>query len=97
VRRPTEPSLRPAACWRRLHRDVRLQRAVAHVHGLGARPVGELLVELLDAHGVPPAALDLLLTWRRLDPQLVAAVGADRWPPQPLDAVPPEIRARRAA
>src|SRR5260370_771949 len=71
------PHARPT--WQRLQRDPRLQRALEHLHRCGPRAVGEFITELLDAHDVPPAALDRALAWRRLDPALVVALGADRF------------------
>ena len=78
----------PRECWRRLQRDLRLQRAIERLHALGPRPVGELLVELLDEHGIGAAALDRLLAWSILDPALVAAVGGRCFRAAPLVLAP---------
>lgn len=74
----------PGPCWRRFQRDLRLQRAAERLHRCGPRPAAEFVAELLDAHGVDPAALDRLLTWASLDSGTVVALGADQFPPPPL-------------
>ena len=72
----------------RLFGDVRLQRAIEHIHRMGPRPVGELIAELLETAGGDPCVLDDMLRWTRLDPDIVRKVGADRFPRPPLDVVP---------
>lgn len=64
----------------RLFAEPRFQRALDHVVALGARPTGELLAEILDAEFVDPCALDRLLPWGKLDPDLVRALNGHRWP-----------------
>ena len=72
---------------------VRLQRLIGHLHSLGPRPVGEFLIEILAAWPVPADdVLERLERYGRLDPDVVHALGADRFPPMPLQVV-----ARRAA
>jgi hypothetical protein len=86
--RSDPPIARPGPNWQRLQCDPALQRAIAHLCNCGPRAVGEFIAELLDAQGVPPSALDLLLAWRRLDPAIVAALGVDRFPRRRLLVVP---------
>ncbi|HME23713.1 MAG TPA: hypothetical protein VKI44_20705 [Acetobacteraceae bacterium] len=42
------------------------------------------IAELLDVIGADPAEIDLVLTWVRLDPDLVAAI-AGEFPAPPID------------
>jgi hypothetical protein len=77
--RSDPPIARPGPVWQCLQANVALQRADEHLHRCGPRAVGECLAEILDQHSVPPSALDLLLAWRRLDPAIIAALGADRF------------------
>jgi hypothetical protein len=74
-------------CFQRLHRELPLQRAIEHLHRCGPRPVGELFAEALDSLNVDPVVLDLLLGWKRLNPELVRALGGDRFPRR-LQVVP---------
>ncbi len=63
---------------------LRRQQLVRRPHQLGERAVAELLIELGQAHGIEPGILDRLERYGRLDPQIVAELGADRIPPPPL-------------
>ncbi len=63
---------------------LRRQRQIEHVHQLGARAVGELLYEVAEG-GDLDRALD---AYERLTPSLLKAMGADRFPPSPLHAIP---------
>lgn len=74
-------------CFQRLYQDLRLQRSIEHRHRCGPRPVGELLVEVLDSLNANPAVLDMLLGWEHIDADLVKALGGDRFPPH-LQLVP---------
>jgi hypothetical protein len=76
------------ACRNRLHKDLRLQRAIEHVHRCGPRASGELLVELLDHVGANPTVLDHVLKWLTLDPLLLSALRGDQFPTPPLHLVP---------
>jgi hypothetical protein len=44
------------------------------------------VAELLDHIGADPTAIDLVLTWVRLDPDVVRTL-AGEFPPSPLDQV----------
>jgi hypothetical protein len=84
-----EPAQRTNARAQRLHADVRLHHAFRHIHTLGPRPTAYFLAETLDSVGADPAVLDAALTWqRRLDPDIVEAVGGADFPPLPLRVVP---------
>ena len=93
-RRPTPPEPeatappRPGPCVTRLHHDLCLHVAFRHLHRCGPRPVGHAIAELLDVLGADPTCLDVVLQWRRLDPDLVTALGGDDFPRPPLDLVP---------
>jgi hypothetical protein len=49
-----------------------------HLHALGARPVGEILMETVD----PVTLASALSRYERLDAGMVAAVGGDKFPTQ---------------
>ncbi len=64
--------------------NLRRQRAVEHLHGLGPRPVLEALVEVEAG-----AELDSVLAdFARLDPETVRQLGGDRFPPSPIHEIP---------
>jgi hypothetical protein len=67
-----------------LRADPRFRRMVDHLHQLGPRPVGELLIEIAHKHGIEDDTLDLLEKFAGLDPATVAALEARDWPPLPL-------------
>ena len=71
----------------RLDRDPRLHLAFRHLHRCGPRPSAFFVAELLDAIGADPASIDHVLDWRRLDSELVAALGGSDFPRLPLDLV----------
>jgi hypothetical protein len=56
-----------------------LQRAAEHLHRLGARAIHELLLELTTEFG--PAVFERAEAYRRIDPNILRALGADRFPP----------------
>ncbi len=61
--------------------DARFRRHVDHLCRLGARPVGELLLQLVGTQDDARTALAVLLEqYQRLDADVVAALGGDRWP-----------------
>ena len=69
-------------------RRLRRQRQVERLHRLGARAVFELVDEIARHH--PDIADDLdarLARFARLDPAVLAAVGADRLPGPPMRAI----------
>lgn len=64
---------------------LRLQRIAGSIHALGARALYELLAELVAEHGG-----DVLLraeVYAALDPDIVRALGGDRFAPSPLRTV----------
>ncbi len=65
----------------------RLERMVERVHALGPRVVSELLAEIAIATGEPGLIADHVEKYSRLDPEIVRALGADRFPPMPLEVV----------
>jgi hypothetical protein len=73
---------------RRLYAGPHLQRAFAHLQGCGPRPVAEYCAKLIDGLGGDPAHLDSVLEWQRLDRQVIAALGGDRFPLRRLRVVP---------
>ena len=69
--------------------DVRYHMLINRLHGLGARPCGELLLEVIgDDDQLRDDVFALLERYTRLTPAEVQAVGADVFPPVPLHAVP---------
>ena len=72
---PTPPSANGALF------DARFRRHVDHLCRLGARPVAECLLQLAGNHDDGRTALIVLLEqYQRLDADVVAALGGDRWP-----------------
>jgi hypothetical protein len=75
----------PDPATRRLHRDLGVQRAFESVHRCGPRPCAELL----DLAGADEGLLDRVLIWAaRLEPEIVRAIGADRFQRPWLSSVP---------
>lgn len=65
-----------------LRENPRFRRLADQLHQLGARPVGELIAELVMAHEIPEVeVLDRLERYGRLSPELIQALGGDHWPP----------------
>ena len=61
--------------------DARFRRHVDHLCRLGPRPVGEFLLQLVGTGDDARTALVVLLEqYQRLDADVVAALGGDRWP-----------------
>jgi hypothetical protein len=65
----------------------RFEHLVERVHTLGPRPIGELLAEIATATGEHALIADLVEAYAALDPEIVRAVGGDRFPPMPLEVV----------
>ena len=65
--------------------NLRRQRQIEHVHRLGPRAVGELLYEVAKGEDLDRA----LEPYQRLTPNLLKAVGGDRFPPAPIHEVLP--------
>ena len=66
---------------------MRLQRGAAHLHALGPRATAEFLAEIAGKIGAEGAIQSLLVEYQRLTPEMIRAVGADRFPPRPLRLV----------
>ena len=77
---PSGPKAQPLA-------GPRFERQIARVHALGPRPLAELLAEIAAVTGQPAIVADRLQTYARLDPEIVRAVGGDRFPPMLLGLV----------
>ncbi len=61
--------------------DARFRRHVDHLCRLGVRPVAECLLQLAGTGDDARTALTVLLEqYQRLDADVVAALGGDRWP-----------------
>lgn len=59
---------------------LRRQRAAEHLYSLGSRPVLHALERVANGESLD----DVLKQYARLSPELVASIGADRFPPMPL-------------
>ena len=57
-------------------RDLRYQRAAAHLHRLGPRPVLEALIEVANGHDLDRVLAD----FARLDPEVVRTLSGNSWP-----------------
>jgi hypothetical protein len=80
---------RTAAGNNKKHSSVpyhRLQVLTEHLYSLGPRALHEFLLEVVAAPGSD--VVGRLEVYRRLDPAVVRAVGADRFPPTPPYLVP---------
>ncbi len=64
--------------------ELKLERMVQRVHSLGPRPLAEMLAEIALATGAPDLIADRVEAYARLDPEIVRALGADRFPPNVL-------------
>ncbi len=63
--------------------DLKRQRQVEHLHRLGPRAVGELLRGVADGQDLDCA----LEAYEPLTPDLLKALGGDRFPPLPIHEV----------
>jgi hypothetical protein len=63
------------------------ERSVNRLHGLGPRPVGELLLELAAISGRREWLDQRLAAYADLDQQVIRALRADGFAPPPLHAV----------
>ena len=66
---------------------LRLQRDVEHLHKLGPRALAELLLDIVGPVGEIELLLNSLERYRQVTPELLQAVGGDRFPPR-LSLVP---------
>ena len=64
-----------------------LQRDVEKLHALGPRPTAELLAEIGAALGIRSSIESRLASYAGLDPEILRAVGGDRFPPCPIHMV----------
>jgi hypothetical protein len=78
---------RRSPCVHRLRASPWLQRAFRQLHACGPQPVGMFIAELVDRLGADPTAIDFVLRWRTLHPDIVRALAGD-FPPPPLEVVP---------
>ena len=63
------------------------ERMVERLHRLGPRPTAELLIEIATATGQHAVIADRLQAYAALDPAVLRALGADRFPPSVLEVV----------
>ena len=81
----TARCIAPAVHAQALRRNVRFQRLKRHLHALG--PLGELLLELVEVHGIGDDVLEHLKLYSDLSDFVVEEVGGRDWPPLPLIVV----------
>ena len=62
---------------------LKRQRQIEHLHHLGPRAVGELLYEVAETEDLDRA----LEAYGRLTPDLLKALGGNRFPPRPIHEV----------
>ena len=67
--------------------DLAFQRAVERLHQLGPRSQCELLREIGDRYGCRAFIEERLKRYAELDPEIVAALGGDVFPPAPIRQV----------
>ena len=70
-----------------LRLDPRFRLLTDRLHQLGARPLGELLLELARDHGIESAVPAKIEAFAELDPVAIAQLDARYWPPLPLHEV----------
>jgi hypothetical protein len=68
-------------------RRARIEKLIAHLHGLGVRPLGQFLDALSVEHGIGSQVVAKLEEYHRLDHHMLAATGGDRFPPSPVRVV----------
>jgi hypothetical protein len=78
-----------AGIWTRIVPDTRLRRRrqCELIWMLGARVFFELIDELDRRHGLGADLDARLARYARLDPEILAAIGANQFPPAPLHIV----------
>lgn len=75
------------------YQRLRIDRGAAHLHRCGPRATAEFLLQLSHTIGGLPAITALLTEYEaRLRPELLRAVGGDRFPTRRPLVVPPELR-----
>ena len=65
----------------------RHERQVALLHALGPRPLFEFLADIARSTGQHALIADHIAEYASLDPEIVRAIGADRFPPNVLGMV----------
>ena len=68
--------------------DLRFHREAEKLHALGPRPYGELLAEIGEQFGCRTFIEQRLRAYGALDPEVVRALGADKFPRPPLYGAP---------
>ncbi len=64
--------------------EPRFEYMVEHLHRLGPRPIAELLIEIARCTGQSSFIADRLQAYAELEPEIVRAVGGDRFSAMPL-------------
>jgi hypothetical protein len=63
---------------------LRRRQQVEHIYALGSRVIFELIDEIDRHHGLRDDINQRLARYAKLDPGIVAVVGADKFPPLPV-------------
>jgi hypothetical protein len=64
--------------------DLRFHREVERLHRLGPRATGELLLEIAECLAARSFVDERVKAYVALDPKVVKALGADRFPTPPI-------------
>ena len=67
--------------------EPRFERQIEGLHRLGPRPIAELLAEIAADTGATNLVVGLVEKYAELDPEIVRAVGGDRFPPSVLGVI----------
>jgi len=67
---------------------LRRQHQVRRLHALGPRPTFEFIDEIAHHHGIGVDIDQRLARYAELDPEVLSALGADRFPALPIRPVP---------
>ena len=59
---------------------IQVEAGALHLHALGPRATAEFLIALVEPAGEIPLLICMLDDYRRLTPELLRAVGGDRFP-----------------
>lgn len=68
--------------------DPRWQHLCRRAHALGPRPMAEMLAEIGRATGRPEIVAERVEAYAGLDPEIVKALRADRFPPMVVEVAP---------
>jgi hypothetical protein len=77
----------PARRAQHLRLSPRVRHLTRRLHRLGDRPVGELLLELIEYHGIEADVVARLEKFAEIDERLLDPFGGRRWPPAPIARV----------